>query len=600
MNYSNKNFMNVRIILLLLISAFTGLLNYSYAQQLDWQTHYEKTGFLETPRYEETIEFCQRLADHSPMVHYTTFGVSPQGRNLPLLIIDKDQRFEPQENGAKLILLLQAGIHPGEPDGKDAGLVLIRDMVIHGKHLGLLENITLLFIPIFNVDGYDRFGPYNRINQNGPKEMGWRTTAQYLNLNRDHIKADAPEMQAWLKLFSQWMPHFFIDCHTTNGADYQYALTYMLETYGNMDEGLTRWQKDVYEPKVSKMMESAGFPIFRYVQFRQWHDPRSGLRSGAAPGMLSQGYSALLNRPGLLIETHMLKDYKTRVDATYEMIVHTMQILNRDKETLQTLVTKADNYATSNAFRQEPFPLGFTISNSDSVMVDFLGVEYDIETSPLTGGPWFRYYPDQPVTFSLPLFNHNVPSATAMLPEAYIIPAEWQEVIHRIECHGIEIHRIDEPVKMVVESYRFENPNFRTTPNEGRHMVNAEGILFTEERSFQPGSVIIPVNQPKARLIARMLEPGSSDSFLQWGFFNAIFEQKEYGETYVMEPLARQMLREDESLRIEFEEMKANNPDFAKNQWAMLNWFYMKTPWRDQKKDVYPVGRILNLDEIDL
>jgi hypothetical protein len=316
----------------------------------------------------------------------------------------------------------------------------------------------------------------------------------------------------------------------------------MLETHGNMDEGLTRWQTNVYEPEVSKMMESAGFPIFRYVQFRQWHDPRSGLRSGAAPGMLSQGYTALLNRPGLLIETHMLKDYKTRVEVTYEMIIHTMQILKRERQTLIDLIDKADAFAASAEFRQEPFPLGFTISNTDSMMVKFLGVEYDIETSDLTGGPWFRYHPEQPVTFSLPLFNNNVPSATAMLPEAYIIPAEWQEVIERMKVHGIEMQRIDEPAKMVVETYRFENPNFRTTPNEGRHMVNAEGILITEERTFHPGSVIIPMNQPKARLIARMLEPGSSDSFLQWGFFNAIFEQKEYAETYVMEPLAQQML----------------------------------------------------------
>jgi murein tripeptide amidase MpaA len=562
------------------------------AQQNEWQTLYEQSNFLETPNYEQTIEFCQRLADHSPLVHFTTFGVSPQGRDLPLLIIDKDQRFEPQDKGDKLILLIEAGIHPGEPDGKDAGFMLIRDMIIHKKHLELLDNITILFIPIFNVDGYDRFGPYNRINQNGPKEMGWRTTAQNLNLNRDFIKADAPEMRAWLKLFSEWMPHFFIDCHTTNGADYQYALTYMLETHGNMDEGLTQWQTGIFEPEVSKMMEASGFPIFRYVQFRQWHDPRSGLRSGAAPGMLSQGYTALLNRPGLLVETHMLKNYKTRVDATYEMIIHTMQILKREGQTLIDLIDKADALAATPEFRQQAFPLGFTISQADSVLVDFLGVEYDIETSPLTGGPWFRYYPDQPVTFSLPLFDNNVPSTTAMLPEAYIIPAEWQEVIERMQVHGIEMQYIDKPVKFMVETYLFENPNFRTTPNEGRHMVSAEVIPFTEERTFNPGSVIITMNQPKARLIARMLEPGSSDSFLQWGFFNAIFEQKEYGESYVMEPLAQQMLLDDENLRIEFEEMKASNPDFAESQWAILNWFYSKTPWRDQKKNIYPVGRI--------
>lgn len=580
--------------LILSIILFTQSLN---AQESQWITQYENSGFTETPRYDETVAYCKRLAVYSEIVHFTTLGTSPQGRELPLLVIDKHKHFEP---GAlnKTVVLLQAGIHPGEPDGKDAGLMLIRDIIVHAKFRELLDNITLLFIPILNVDGHERFGPYNRINQNGPEEMGWRTTAQNLNLNRDHIKADAPEMQAWLKFFNNWKPHFFIDCHTTNGADYQYALTYMLETMGNMDVGLTDWQTEFFEPVITDKMKQAGYPIFPYVQFRQWHDPRSGIRTGPAPGMLSQGYSALLNRPGLLIETHMLKDYKTRVDATYQMVLHTLEILHEHGKTLRELINKADTYAASTAFRQQEFPLGFTVSTTDSVMVEFLGVEYNIETSPITGGSWFKYYPDKPVTFTLPMFRHNVPSATILLPEAYIIPAEWSLVIERIQLHGIEMHILHEPLETEVDSYRFINPVWRAAPNEGRQMVTAGSELISEKRRFEPGSAIIPMNQPYARLIARMLEPGSSDSFLQWGFFNAIFEQKEYAETYVMEPLAIQMLDESEDLRREFEEMKRNNPDFVQNQWNMLNWFYSKTPWWDHRKNVYPVGRIQHLDNI--
>lgn len=567
------------------------------AQQSQWITHYERSGFTETPRYHETVEYCKRLAEYSEIVHFTTFGTSPQGRELPVLIIDKHRQFEPAAAN-KTVILVQAGIHPGEPDGKDAGLMLIRDIVVYGKHLELLDDITLLFIPIFNVDGHERFGPYNRINQNGPAEMGWRTTAQNLNLNRDHIKADAPEMQAWLVFFNKWKPHFFIDCHTTNGADYQYPLTYMLETMGNMDEGLTNWQTEIFEPVIKDKMLHAGYPIFQYVQFRQWHDPRSGLRTGPAPGMLSQGYSALLNRPGLLIETHMLKDYKTRVESTYQMILHSMEILHEQGKTLRDLIKKADDHTASASFRQQEFPLGFTISTTDSVMMEFLGVEYDIDTSPVTGGPWFKYYPDKPVTYTLPMFRHNVPSAKVLLPEAYIVPAEWSIIIDRIKFHGIDMHIISEPLELEVDTYRFTNPVWRAAPNEGRQMVTAGSELITEVRSFAPGSAIIPMNQPYARLIARMLEPGSSDSFLQWGFFNAIFEQKEYAETYVMEPLAQQMLAESEDLRREFEEMKLNNPEFARNQWNMLNWFYSKTPWWDQSKNVYPVGRINNIERI--
>jgi len=567
------------------------------AQESQWITHYEKSGFTETPRYHETVEFCKRLAKYSDMVHFTTFGTSPQGRELPLLVIDKHKKFEPGTPD-KTVILIQAGIHPGESDGKDAGLMLIRDMVVHGQHLELLDNITLLFIPVFNVDGHERFGPYNRINQNGPTEMGWRTTAKNLNLNRDHIKADAPEMQAWLKFFNHWKPHFFIDSHTTNGADYQYPLTYMLETMGNMDEGLTDWQTEIFEPAIKDKMLHAGYPIFPYVQFRKWYDPRSGLRTGPAPGMLSNGYSALLNRPGLLVETHMLKDYKTRVESTYQMILHTMEILHEHGKTLRELINKADEYAASSSFRQQEFPLGFTVSPTDSVMVEFLGVEYDVETSPVTGGPWFIYYPDKPVTYTLPLFEYNVPSATVFLPEAYIIPVEWSLVIERMRLHEIDMHIINKPLEIEIETYRFTNPVWRATPYEGRHTVAVSSAPMKEFRKFEPGSVIVPMNQPSARLIAHMLEPGSIDSFLQWGFFNAIFEQKEYAETYVMEPLAQQMLAESEDLRREFEKMKLNNPDFARSHWNMLNWFYSKTPWWDQRKNVYPVGRIHNLEGI--
>ncbi len=589
MNFPNLHVFNLIILILFVIP--------SEAQEGDWLTHYERSGFLETPRYEETVAYCKLLGEHSPIVHYTTFGVSPQGRPLPLLIVDKNQRFS-FDKTSKTVLLVEACIHPGEPDGKDAGLMLIRDIAIHGKYLELLDDITLLFIPVFNVDGHERFGPFNRINQNGPKEMGWRTTAQNLNLNRDFIKADAPEMQAWLTLFHQWKPHFFIDCHTTDGADYQYALTYMLETLGNMDVGLTRWQTEIYEPAIIHNMKEAGFQIFPYVTFRQWHDPRSGLRIGAAPGMLSQGYSALLNRPGLLIETHMLKDYRTRVEATYEMILNTMKILDMQGKELRDLIAKADQITSSPEFRRESFPLGFRISTTDSVIVEFQGVEYDVNTSDLTGGPWFHYYPERRVTYLLPLFNKNIPTATAMLPEAYIIPAEWTEVIQRVRLHGISMYETVAPLNIEVETYLFDNPVWRNTPNEGRQTVNAEAFLILIKREFSPGSVVIPMNQPASRLIARMLEPKSIDSFLQWGFFNAIFEQKEYAETYVMEPMARQMLDTNQSLKQEFDEMKQKDPEFSKNQWNMLNWLYNRSEYRDQNKNVYPVGRITDFDRI--
>ncbi len=236
-----------------------------------------------------------------------------------MLIIDGEGRFDPASarKSAKLVLLIQAGIHPGEIDGKDAGFMFFRDLAINQLFGAMPENLIILFIPIFNVDGHERFGPYNRINQDGPEEMGWRTTAQNLNLNRDFLKADAPEMQAWLKLYQQWLPDFFVDIHVTDGADYQYVSTYGLETYGNMDEGLTKWTNEQLIPVMEQSMDAAGYPMFPYIMFRRWHDPRSGLRSSAAGPRFSQGYTAVQNRIGLLVENHSLKDYKTRVSSTY-------------------------------------------------------------------------------------------------------------------------------------------------------------------------------------------------------------------------------------------------------------------------------------------
>ena len=569
-----------------------------FSQDSEWQTYYEKSGFKETPRYKQTIEYCKKLADASPWIKYVSFGVSPRGRELPLLIIDRNGNFTPLKvhKSCNAVLLIEAGIHPGEIDGKDAGLMFIRDIAIHKKYEVLLDHVTILFIPIFNVDGHERFSAYNRINQNGPKEMGWRTTAQNLNLNRDFLKADTPEMKAWLKMFNKWLPDFFVDIHATDGADFQYVMTYGLETFGNMDDGLTAWAELEYLKVMEEDMEKAGYPIFPYVAFRRWHDPKSGLRSMLSTPRLSQGYSAIQNRIGFLIENHMLKDYKTRVSATYEALIITCKFLNKEYEKLIMLNKIADEYSAGSEFRSKKFPIDFRASN-DSIVVDFKGFEYEVERSNLSGGNWFKYS-DKPVDFKLPYFNNQNPVVEVDLPEAYIIPPEWIDVIERLELHGIKYSQLDEPVVIPVKTYKFKNVSWRQLPYEGRHPVSFDYDEIIEEREFSAGSVVIDMNQRTARVIAHILEPKAPDSYLYWGFFDAIFEQKEYAESYVMESLARKMLAEDPELKKEFDQMKTNNPDFANNFWAILNWFYSKTPYWDQKKNVYPVGKIYDIEVI--
>jgi murein tripeptide amidase MpaA len=569
----------------------------------EWMTYYEKSGATATPRYEETMEYCRRLATSSQWIDLTSFGKSPQGRDLPLLIASKHKAFTP-EKAAGLrdkgipILLIQAGIHSGEIAGKDAGLMLLRDIAVTGERSDLLDNVTLLFIPIYNVDGHERFGPHNRINQNGPEEMGWRTTANGLNLNRDFLKADAPETQAWLGMFNEWMPDFFVDCHTTDGADYQYVITYILDIYGNMDEQLTAWTRDVFLRDVEKTMASAGFPMSPYVFLVEWPNPKRGIISWVSTPRFAQGYTTIQNRPGLLIEAHMLKDYSQRVAGTYEMLKTTLEFVGREGRGLIAAVDNADARAAGLEFRGEPFPLRFWVDKTDSVMIDFLGISYESVESDLTGGKWYKFN-GGPETFKIPFFNKQKILATADLPEAYIIPAEWTTAIEKLDLHGVEYMRTADPVTLRVTTYRFSNVSWQERPYEGRHPVSFDVEPIEVEREFPAGSVIVDMNQRRSRVAAHLLEPKGPDSFVSWGFFDAIFEQKEYADSYVMERTAREMLAADDELRSEFEEKMAEDSEFSSDSWGILNWFYQRTPYWDKWKDVYPVGKIIDRRTVD-
>lgn len=565
----------------------------------DWLTYYEKSGFKETPVYAETVDFCKRLDKASEWVTYTTFGKSGEGRDLPLLIIDKNGYSKVKEvrQTEKLVVLIQAGIHAGEIDGKDAGLVLLRDIVINKKNTDLLNYVTILFIPILNVDGHEHFGKYNRINQNGPEEMGFRTNATNLNLNRDYLKAESPEIQAWHRLFIDWMPDFFIDIHATDGADYQYVITYHMETFGNMDANMTDWQKNVFLKYVSAKMEKDNMPVFPYVMFRKWHDPRSGLFGWVGSPVLSHGYTALQNRPSILIENHMLKDYKTRVNATINMLIYSLEIINKEAYKLRRLIVESEMYVSSKDFQKNKYTLKFK-SAPDSVMVDFKGFEYQLVKSDLTDGDWFKYS-NKPKLYKIPYFEKQIPDIQVFLPVAYIVPPQWTDVIKKLKLMGVEMHYLSKPTRMKVEMYRFSNVVFSEKPYECRQTVKNYNIeTFVQEVEFPAGSAIIKLNQASSQVAIHALEPKAPSSFLYWGFFNSIFEQKEYAESYIMEKLARDMIASDADLKAEFE-AKMKDKNFANDPYNILNWFYSKSNYWDNRINLYPVGRVMTEDILE-
>ncbi len=556
-----------------------------------FETYYEKSGFKKTASYDEVVRYCKLLSKSSKCTQFSFFGKSPQGRGLPLLIVKTPNPNKTKKD--KPYVLIQACIHAGEPDGKEAGLMLIRDIITNKTLQHLIEKLNILFIPIFNVDGHERFGPFNRINQNGPDSTGWRTTAQNYNLNRDFMKADAPETQSWLKLFNRYKPVMVIDCHVTDGADYQYSLTYGLENQGNIPAPVTDWINKQYLPTLEKRMNQLNLPLIPYISFREWHDPRSGLESWISPPMLCNGYVALQNRPCLLIETHMLKDYKTRVNATYKMIENTLSIVNERIESLTASIKAADSIVMSSEFRKQEYALDY-LPGKDSVMIDFLGFEYDSKKSDLSGGLWFSYS-NIPTTFKIPYFNQQIANQKAKLPEAYIIPPEWIEVINKTKLHAVPMHILKKSVQIKVSLMKFKDVKWDARPYEGRQKVHSFTYDTVESfQTFPAGSVVIDMNQPAALLAAHLFEPNAPDSYIKWGFFNTIFQQKEYAESYVMEKLAREMLQQNSELKIAFEKKKQMDSSFASNPEEILNWFYAHSPWWDQKLNLYPVGKVFD------
>ncbi len=569
------------------------ILTTARAQIKPLETHYETSGFTETPGYDESVEYCKKLAASSSMLEYREMGISPLGNPIPLLILSKNFAFRPVDASrmGNTIVLIQACVHPGEPAGKDAGFMLIRDLVLGITDNRIIDNLTVLFIPIYNADGHQRFGKYNRINQNGPKEMGWRTNSLNLNLNRDYLKADAPETHIWLELFNNWNPHFFVDLHSTNGGDYQYSVTYRMETGGNMDQNLTEWQLESFIPAMETSMEEMGEPIFHYVSYRRWHDPKSGIAVRVSQPRLAPGYTAIRNRPGLLVETHMMKDYKTRVEGSYLILKFTLEYLSKNGEVLKNIIAKGDYDIAHGSLRKDEFPLDFELT-PDSIMLNFKGFEYTVEKSELTGGMWVKYS-NIPVEYPMAVFQNNRATKMSKLPFAYILPPQYTEISKRLDYHGIKYRIAEETTETPLNYYYISNPVWTSRPFEGRIRLNSFELTDTIlSRKIPEKSLIIPVDQPAGRVVAHILEPNSPDSYLSWGFFNEIFEQKEYAEMYVMEKMAREMIENNSELLKEFEEFKKQNPELSNNQWALLNWFYSKTPWWDVNINVYPIGRI--------
>jgi murein tripeptide amidase MpaA len=560
----------------------------------DWRTLAEETNYQKTPRYAETVAYSRKLDKASPLIIYKSFGKSGEGRDLPLLVAAAGQTFTPEtaRRRGKAVVLIQSCIHAGESDGKDAGLALLRDIAITKSRLNLLDNAVILFVPIYNADGHEIFSPFNRINQIGPDETGFRATSANLNLNRDYMKADAPETRAFLKLWNEWKPDFFIDSHVTDGADFRYNITYEFAHFQEVSPFVKNWMNEHFEKRVVPEIERQGNLLTHYLEF-SGREVTSGVVTFIATPRFATGYAALRNRPGLLIESHSLKPYKSRVRGTYDVFWKTLEEINLSKESLFEANRRADEETIKRGKSfdaNNQFPLRLEITQKSEPFA-FKGVEYRLEDSPVSGAKRI-VYGTKALDITIPKFDEARVSASVAPPLYYIVPPQWREVIEVLEAHGARFERTTKPLTVEVESYRLTEPKWAQNSFEGRLPVSYKINPIKEMRLFPSGSILIPLAQEIANVIIHLLEPQSPDSFAAWGFFNAIFEQKEYFSDFVMDKIAAEMLAKDANLRREFEE-KLKDENFRKSPRARLNFFYERSPYSDKRIGLYPVGRIV-------
>ena len=563
----------------------------------DWITPAEATQFHTTPSYAGTLKYLDRLQQAAPgIIHMESFGTTPEGRPMTVVIASDGGTFNPAAAHAagKPIVLLQAGIHPGEIEGKDAGLMLLRDIAVTGKYPHLLDHVVLVYIPVFNVDGHENSSPYHRINQNGPQSMGFRGQSQYLNLNRDYVKADAPEMRAWLKLWQKWLPDLLIDIHTTDGADYQYDLTWYTEDPHKLDPGVSAWLHDTVVEHAIPTYEKRGHLASVYVEFKDGRDPTKGIENFGSGPRFSTGYAALQNRPALLIETHMLKPYANRVLATYDIVELMLEQINQHPATLLATTANADTNAIARA-KDANAQVALTFKpDPQSTPLELKGFAYTLTPSDISGANWIQYDPSKPKTYAIQNWNGLLPDISIRPPAAYVVPAQWTAIIDKLDEHGIRYQRTSQVQKIRAEGYQLDHPQWATQPFEGHLMLRQfNAHLVSRDEELPAGSVIVPMDQRAANVAINLLEPHAPDSLLRWGFLNAIFEAKEYGEPRVVEKLAREMLTEDPALKAEFEQKLHDDPAFAASPSARLSFFFERSPWyAAQQVGAYPVLRL--------
>ena len=560
----------------------------------DLSTVAERSGDLRTGRYEEVVSLCAAFERAYPRkTKCTRFGTSPEGRPLLALVASEDGVLDPASARRKKrpVLLLQGGIHAGEIDGKDAGFRVLREALAGRAAPGALHAATVVFVPVFNVDGHERVTRWNRPNQRGPEEMGWRTTAQNLNLNRDYAKADAPEMHAMLALLLAWDPVLYVDLHVTDGAKFRHDVSITVEPSVVPGMPLQEPARKLRRDVTSRLARGGHLPVEFYPAFVVDDDPSSGFAMGTAPPRLSIQYWGWRDRLGLLVETHSWHRYPERVKATYDTLVAVLETARTDAASWLTAIGAAD--LRRKKIGGESVGLNF-VSGDAQETIDFLGYAYQRGPSTLSGGTRIVFDESTPQTWRVPLKTDIKAVLTVRAPRAgYLVPPAYAPLYkEKLALHGFASVSVPAPRRnLAVEAFQTTEVQVATTSYEGHQRAEVKGTWAPATRDLPAGSLFVPVAQPGAPLLLHLMEPTAPDSLVAWGFLNAVFEQKEYMESYVAEEIGEAMLRDDAAVRAEFEKALAD-PAFAADPRQRLDFFYRRSPYWDTAKDVVPLLRV--------
>ncbi len=540
-----------------------------------------------SPNYADTRAWFDRLDAASDLIRIEQFGVSPEGRPIYAVMVSKDgPKFDPK----KPVLLVQAGIHPGEIDGKDAGMMLLRDIAFYGKD-SLVDKVNLILIPILSVDGHERAGHYSRPNQRGPRIQGWRNTATNQNLNRDYMKLDQPEMRAVRALANTYRPDLYLDVHVTDGIDYQYDVTF---GFNGEDGSFSRspassgWLDSVFKPAMYRALEEEGHIPGELVFAIDDRNPKLGLSDGGLGERFSNGWGAAAHVPTILIENHSLKPHEQRVLGTYVFIEEALRLLAARGSDLRTAIGK------DRAARPPVIAANFVAEDKPATTRPFKGILYETYQSAASGSPELRWLgkPD-PVLWQMPFYGSK-PTLQLNRPAAYWVPGYRSDLIERLMMHGVSMEILAEPRSVKVEMLYLDDPKVAAATNEGHVPIKVTKVTATSRDWIYPaGSVRISTDQPLGDIVVLLLEPQSSESFFAWGMIPEVLNRVEYIEGYAVAPLADRMLAADPALKAEFEAKLAADPKFAADPDARLGWFYERTPFYDSRYRLYPIGREL-------